>query len=216
MKNKNTKWFFTLTIFIFYFIYAIVRYNVFKGVPYSEIPMYILNKAVSWTALSLISLSYLLSTLNKLNVKISVETLAERKFFGVGGFFLAAIHVLISIIYLNPTFYSKFYSENGVLNTLTQLSLLFGIVTFVLLSIPLFNTLAPQHEKYSKKWRQFQNIGYLALFTVLLHLGFMGFAGWFDASHWPGKMPPITLLSAIIAFLPLFLRIYAVIKRKIT
>ena len=216
MKNKNTKWFVTITIFLLYFVYAIIRYNVFKGVPYSEIPLYVLNKAISWTAISLISISYLLSTLNSLNLKISNELLSERKFFGISGFFLAAIHVLISIIYLNPTFYSKFYSENGVLNTLTQLSLLFGIITFVILSIPLFNKLSPQHEKYSDKWRQFQNIGYWALFTAILHLGFMGFSGWFDISHWPGKMPPITLLSAIIAFMPLILRIYAVIKRKIT
>lgn len=174
MKNKNTKWLLTFIIFLAYFIYAILRYNIFKGIPYSEIPMYLTNKAISWTSITQISLSYLLSTLNKLNVKISPEILGERKFLGVSGYFMASIHILISLVYINPVFYSKFYSNTGVLTTISQLSLLFGIVSFILLRILLFNTLSPRYEKYSDKWRQFQNIGYLALFTLLLHLGFMG------------------------------------------
>ena len=39
----------------------------------------------------------------------------------------------------------------------------------------------------------------LVLIFSAIHVFFMGYTGWADFSHWPGMMPPITLVSFVIA-----------------
>lgn len=216
MKNSTKRIIFSISVIIVLTSYATIRYVLFKNIPISEFPMYILNKSISWAAVCFISFSYIISTLNKLNVNISKFLLESRKFYGLLGFALSVIHVFISIIYLNPNYYEKFYNNLNILTTQHQISLLFGIIALVILTGTFLNSYKSEEEKKTENWRKKQNIGYLALISVFIHLAVMGFEGWLNLKSWPNGLPPITLLAAIVVSTTLIFRVYYFLKRKLS
>ena len=47
-----------IAVFLFSLIYAVLRYNVFKGVPWIDFPTYVFNKVLSLSALILFVLNH--------------------------------------------------------------------------------------------------------------------------------------------------------------
>jgi hypothetical protein len=175
-------------IFIPSLIYAVVRYNVFQEVPWSQAPLWVSNKAFAITATFLIGLSFCLPSTK------------PRKEIGLLGFYIALIHMVMSAILLSPSYYSKFYQINGQFTLSGGLSILAGVISLAALLLATFFSF-PQLSSNEKVNLAFiHKAVLLALFFNLIHLTVMGATGWLNFSHWPGYLPPITLIAAIACF----------------
>jgi DMSO/TMAO reductase YedYZ heme-binding membrane subunit len=177
-----------LIAFIPSFIYAVLRYNIFKEVPWSQTPLWVSNKAFAVTATIMISLSFALPA-NR-----------PRREIGLWGFYIAVIHVILSFLLLLLGNYEKFYQENGFFSLPGGLSLLAGVVSFTALIFAFKNSFAKWRSTSKVNLNFIHKVVLLALFFNLAHLTLMSSQSWIDISHWPAYLPPITLISVIISF----------------
>jgi DMSO/TMAO reductase YedYZ heme-binding membrane subunit len=199
---------------LFIFVYAIIRYNLGKGVDFALLPTYILNKAVSTTAIFSISLSYLYSSLGKLKI-ISPGRSSLKKQLGIVGFFLALSHLFLSLSQLNPERYPKFFLDTGFVNTVGEFTFLFGLLAFISILFPAYASLPESVKNLSgKKWLLMQRVGYLAILFVIGHTVAMGYTGWIKPESWPFYIPPISLIGSIVAVPAILLRLYVLITLK--
>jgi DMSO/TMAO reductase YedYZ heme-binding membrane subunit len=186
--------------------YATMRYNVFENVPWRHWPLYVLNKIVCWSGLLLLARSYTENRFRRLRDRERGRQSARRKFFGLAGFSLVTMHVLMSLLLMSSAYYPKFY-DGPKMNLIGELSLLAGVLSLGCFVVPMVTTLPGMHESLgADRWRRTQRIGYLGLAGASVHLLVMGGAGWLTPSRWAGYMPPITLLAFLAAVLPLLLR----------
>ncbi len=180
--------------------YAVIRYNIFKGVEWVHLPLYITNKAFALSAVVLIACSYAVGKAIRLHPENRDKRIALVKYLGLMGFSLAAMHGLMSMTMLSPVYYEKFYVETGKLNLMGELSVLFGVLSLWCLTVPAITSLPFMNEHLGRdRWRRMQRMGYAALALNCGHLAAMGFSGWIDVSTWPGSLPPITLLGFVIS-----------------
>lgn len=195
-------------VLLFATVYATMRYIVFKGVELSHYPLYIVNKIFSISGLFFLALSYSFNKIKRLTINGHSRPKDFIKFTGLAGFSLSAMHVLISLAILSPEYYPKFYNQN-MMNFTGELSMLFGVLSLYFFTIPAISTIPFMQEAVGiKKWQQGQRMGYIGLWTALLHTAIMGYSGWLDISTWPGYMPSISLLAVIIAAVPLYLKFF--------
>lgn len=205
----------TAAILILVFSYAIIRYNIIKGVAWEQLPLFISNKAISLSAVIFIALSYALGSLARFLPKIFVPALNLRKFFGLLGFGLASIHGLISLLIFTPAHYPKFFSNVGELNLAGELSVLFGVLTFFVFTIVALASIpAIAKSMGHQRWLATQRLGYLGLILIFFHIFVIGLEGWLKLAGWPGGLPPISLIAAIIIAFALLLKITATIFLK--
>jgi hypothetical protein len=169
--------------------YSVVRYVIFKGVSVEQIPVYITNKAISWTGLILLGLAPLIEV-------------HRRRTIGQAGFLLVLLHVVLSLMIFDPTYFAKFYREDGYLHWQAEVSMLAGALGTVLL----FKLFVHVGENSDHNGSLIPGLGRLVLILTGVHVGLMGYQGWTDLSHWPGSMPPITLLSFLTVLVLLGLR----------
>lgn len=212
ISPRKQQWAITTTIFVVAFAYAILRYNVLKGIAWEHLPLFISNKAISLSAVLFIALSYMLGPLARFWPKMIVPLLGLRRFLGLLGFSLAALHGSLSLLIFTPAYYPKFFAEDGTLNLVGELSMLFGIIAFlvfVLVAYTAIPSVAPSLTP--QRWSAVQRLGYLGLILVLLHVVTMGFQGWMQPGTWPGKLLPISLIASIVIALTLLLRIVVII-----
>ncbi len=199
-------------VFALTFAYAIVRYNVIRGVPWEQLPLFISNKAIALAAVVFIALSYDFGPLARFWPKAFVPELPARKFFGLLGFGLAAVHALISLLIFSPAYYPKFFAEGGKLNLTGELSMLFGVLAFFIFLAAALTSLPPVAASMGRRqWQAVQRLGYLAFFLVLLHVFVMGFEGWLKPSGWPGGLLPISLVAFIAIAFTLVIRAVVII-----
>jgi len=209
------QFFISLVIFLAVSAYAVIRYNVIKGTPWTELPLFISNKAISLSAIIFIVLSYALGSMARFWPGIFVPALNFRKFFGLLGFGLAAIHGLISLLIFTPAYYPKFFSSAGKLNLIGELSMLFGVLAFFVFSLVAISSIsAVANSMGQEHWLKIQRFGYLGLFLVFFHVFVMGFEGWMNPAGWPGGLLPISLVAAIVIALGLLLRVSSLILPK--
>ncbi|MEK7558483.1 MAG: ferric reductase-like transmembrane domain-containing protein [Patescibacteria group bacterium] len=205
----------TATVLIVIFAYAIIRYNIIKGVAWEQLPLFISNKAISLSAIAFIALSYMLGSLARFWPKTFVSALPLRKFFGLLGFGLAALHGLISLLIFTPAYYPKFFSITGKLNLIGELSMLFGVLAFFVFAAVAFTSIpAVTKSMDPERWLAVQRLGYFGLILVFFHVFTMGFEGWLKPEGWPGGLLPISLVAAIVIVLALFFKIIAVVFPK--
>jgi DMSO/TMAO reductase YedYZ heme-binding membrane subunit len=190
-------------VFLFSSLYAVIRYNVFKGVEWDQLPIYVLNKSLSLTALTLIAASYLAGKIIWRRQADLTQLVGLKKSLSFTGYLLAFLHILMSITILNASYFPKFYG-GAMMNMKGESSMLAGMLAFALFSLPALVSFPGVDEKLSmERWRAIQRIGYLGILGVCLHVLIMGWSGWWEISTWPGYLPPITLLSCIIGVVPL-------------
>jgi DMSO/TMAO reductase YedYZ heme-binding membrane subunit len=205
LRSQKIKW--AVGVLLFFILYATIRYIVFKGVDFAHFPVYIMNKIFSISGLFLIALSYLLTKVNLIKFESKAIKVRFIRFAGLAGFSLSAMHVFLSLIILSPTYFPKLYQED-MMNLKGESSMLMGVISLYCFSIPAITSLPFMQKAVGmKKWQKGQRMGYYGLLTALLHTGIMGFSGWFDIISWPGYMPPISLLAAIIIIIPLYLKL---------
>lgn len=182
--------------------YAILRYNIFKGVEWAHFPLYIVNKAFSLSAVICIAMSYVIGKLIQVHREDREKRIGLVKFLGLIGFSLAAMHGLMSLTLFSPVYYEKFFLETGKLTFEGELSFLFGVLSLWCLTIPAITSLPFMDQHLGRaRWRQMQQMGYAALALNAGHVFAMGFAGWLDTASWPGGLPPITMLGFVFSVL---------------
>jgi DMSO/TMAO reductase YedYZ heme-binding membrane subunit len=171
--------------------YAIVRYHVYGGVDWSQLPLFTFNKAVSFSAAILLGCAYLPS-----NAML-------RRTFGLAGFSLSMLHVLMSAALLTPAHYPKLYVD-GRFTSAGGICVLGGCVALLLLLVPASaSSRVMKSALTSEEWLARQRVGYWALAAAFVHVFALGFKGWFDPASWPGGLPPITMFSCALLAAPL-------------
>lgn len=200
------KWF--AVIFGTTLLYAILRYHIAKQVPWEHLPLFILNKAISFAAVVFVACSYLIGRVFRWYDHDLKRKRLLIKFCGLAGFSLATIHVLFSVCLLNPAYFQKFYTTEARLNLVGELGLAFGIISLWALAIPAISTFPTMPKALGgKRWKRAQHMGYLSLLLVVGHLFVFGVKGWLIPTTWPWYMPPISLLALVVAMVPLLAKI---------
>lgn len=157
-------------------VYATLRYHVFGTVPWSDWPVFVLNKALAMTSL-LACLAWVWSARRGATGRQAVlATLGARA---------AVAHVVCSLALLGPTYYPAFFGGDR-LSWPGSVSLLVGVATMVILQTGGGGAREPRAVMRWMGW---------AAFAAGLHAACYGYPGWMTPSAWPGYLPPITLLS---------------------
>ena len=176
--------------------YAILRYHILGPVSWSEFPFFILNKGIALSAFILLTFNFALGPLKNLGVKVSEKWLNARQALGMTGFLLVLIHALISFMLFNPQIFGKFYEDNGHLTLLAGLSMLGGIISFVVLwVINLSFKTSLKEDKTFIKFITSRKFLLIAMLFAIAHIFFMGYKGWMEPSDWHGGLPPISLVA---------------------
>jgi hypothetical protein len=179
--------------------YAILRYHLLGPVSWDEFPFFILNKGLSLAALLLLTLNFSLGPMKNIGIPISDSWLAARKTLGMTGFLLVLIHALMSFMLFSPAIYSKLFDTDGSLTLFAGLSMLGGVLSFVVLWG--YNLSFQTHLRDEKAFIQFITSRTFLLYAMLLsavHLFFMGFEGWLSPAGWHGGLPPISLVAFVL------------------
>ena len=115
------------------------------------------------------------------------------------GFLLVLIHALISFMLFTPAVYGKFFEPDGTITLLGGLSMLGGVLSFVVLWG--YNLSFQTHLKEDQAFIRFITSRRFLLFAFLLgalHLFFMGYQGWMQPGNWEGGSPPISLIGFLV------------------
>jgi DMSO/TMAO reductase YedYZ heme-binding membrane subunit len=178
-----------LKILTLSFLYAFIRYFIFKEVPYTRIPLWITNKA-----LALSSTIFIITS-------IIWDKQKPRKQIGLIGLFTALLHCIMSLALLRPAYYAKFFQVDQTFTLSGELSLLAGAITIALLLIAAFYSFPALQELNNVDLLTINKYVMLAIMANLIHLVFMGYNTWIDPSTWPNFMPPVSLIATIICLL---------------
>ena len=187
-------------IFSVCLIYSFIRYITLGPEDMSQLPLYVMNKALSWAGLATIGLSRLLGHA------------AARKQAGLIGALMIGLHVVMSMLVLKPEYLRKFFdSMNGMkLTGAGEASMLAGVLGLGFLAWLLWATAAQANGSSDSNgngsllpW-----VGRAVLICGALHVALMGWDIWFAPEKWAnyGHFPPITLLSFVTAVVFLALR----------
>ena len=209
VKTNSAASIITITL-IFGLAYAVLRYHIVGPVPWKDFPFFILNKGISLSAFILLTCNFGFGPLKNLGVNVPESWLNARKALGMTGFLLVLIHALISFMLFSPSVYGKFFETDGTLTLLAGLSMLGGVLAFVVLWA--FNLSFQTHLREDQAFIRFITSRKFLLTAMLLgaaHIFFMGYKGWLNPSGWLGGLPPISLLAAVAALIPIL------VKRKL-
>jgi DMSO/TMAO reductase YedYZ heme-binding membrane subunit len=183
---------------VFGLAYAIVRYHIVGPVPWKDFPFFILNKGISLSAFILLTCNFGFGPLKNLGINVPEGWLNARKALGMTGFLLVLIHALISFMLFSPSVYGKFFEADGTLTLLAGLSMLGGVLAFVVLWA--FNLSFQTHLREDQAFIRFITSRKFLLAAMLLgaaHVFFMGYEGWLNPSGWHGGMPPVSLVAFV-------------------
>jgi hypothetical protein len=179
---------------LFGLIYATVRYSIFKGVPWSQWPVYICNKGLAMGA------------------SIGIVWILARRFRGVrcdddlDGWTTAcmAAHTVLSLAILNPAYYTKYF-DGPTFTVAAGTSWLLGTLAAGWLFLRLRRCEAGLMG----------NAGALGVIGVLAgtHAALLGYASWFEPLTWHGRMPPPTLIAFALGLAALWLSLSRRLRR---
>ena len=195
-ETKNSAGLIISVILLFSIGYAIVRYHIAGPVPWKDFPFFILNKGISLAAFVMLTCNFGFGPLNNLGVNIPEGWLGARKALGMTGFLLVLIHALMSFMLFSPSVYAKFFAADGTLTLLAGLSMLGGVLAFVVLWG--YNMSFQTHLREDKKFIQFITSRTFLLWAMLLgasHIIFMGYQGWMNPAAWHSGIPPVSLVA---------------------
>ena len=205
-QNKNAAPLLILVILVLAISYAVLRYHIAGPVPWKDFPFFILNKGLSLAAFVLLTCNFGFGPLRNLGVPVPDSWLAARKAAGMTGFLLVLIHALMSFLLFNPAVYGNFFATDGTLTLLAGLSMLAGVLAFVVLWA--YNLSFQTFLREDQVFISFITSRRFLLVAFVLggaHLVFMGYEGWMKPGAWHGGLPPISLVAFAV-----FVMAYAV------
>ena len=194
--NKNAAASLIAGIIMLAIAYAVLRYHVAGPVPWKDFPFYILNKGFSLAAFVLLACNFGFGPLRNLGVPVPESWLAARKALGMTGFLLVLIHALMSFLLFKPAVYGSFFEADGTLTLTAGLSMLAGVLAFVVLWA--YNLSFQTFLREDQAFIAFITSRRFLLVAFLFggaHLLFMGYAGWMKPAGWHGGLPPISLVA---------------------
>ncbi len=118
---------------IFGLAYAIVRYHIVGPVPWKDFLFFFFNLGLCLSAFILLTCNFGFGPLRNLGVRVPEGWLNARKALGMTGFLLVLIHALMSFMLFSHANYGKFFEADGTLTLLAGLSMLGGVLAFVVL-----------------------------------------------------------------------------------
>lgn len=178
-----------LTAFLFTAVYAVIRYAGFGHVALIHVPVYIMNKAISMTAVEALFMASLgLMRAEKDTVRFWMNVCKQLVF----------VHIFLSLGILSKGYFASYF-EGDKMSLTGEMVLLLGV-----LAVYCFWRLQAAHIKPAVQ----RTLTLMVCALVSGHLFTMGFDGWLNVQQWNGGMPPITLLSflLVISGLAMFLR----------
>lgn len=167
--------------------YAVVRYNVFKGVSWEQLPVYVTNKAIAVAGLVLLGMSRL------------VLEVRRRKQLGLVGALLTGLHVLLSFMLLDPSYFPQHFLPSGMMRWTGEASMLTGAIASALVGWLLYTTANRPVDTQVRGASLLPGVARVMLALVAAHVALLGVSVWLDVGTWPGRLPPITLLSFLLA-----------------
>lgn len=179
--------------------YAVLRYHIMGPVPWKDFPFFILNKGLCLAAFVLLTLNFSLGPLRNIGVPVPENWLIARKALGMTGFLLVLIHALMSFLLFRPAVYQQFFEADDTLNLVGGLSMLTGVLAFVILWG--YNLSFQTFLREDHGFITFITSRRFMLFALVLgglHLLFMGYQGWLKPAGWHGGLPPISLVAFTI------------------
>ena len=195
-ENRNAAASLIIGVLILAISYAVLRYHLAGPVPWKDFPFFILNKGFSLAAFVLIACNFGFGPLRNVGVPVPDSWLAARKAVGMTGFLLALIHALMSFLLFKPAVYANFFAADGTLTLLAGLSMLAGVLAFVVLWA--YNLSFQTFLREDKVFISFITSRRFLLVAFMLggaHLLFMGYEGWMKPGGWHGGLPPISLVA---------------------
>jgi len=204
-QPTTAKWFFV--VFGACLAYAIVRYHFAGHVEWRHFPLFILNKATSLAAVFFVGASYLIGKIIRWHDHDKQLRLVVIKFTGLMGFFMAAVHAVMSVMLMNPAYFAKYFDGVGRMNLQGELGMATGVIALFFLTSPAITTLPMMPKALGgRRWKRSQRLGYVALLLVVVHLVALGYKGWLNPSGWYAGMPPISLIAVVAALIPLLVK----------
>lgn len=166
-------------------LYTIIRYIFFGTVEADQIPIFLLNKSISFSSIIFLMLAA---------YNYHGKYYTKSAIWGKATFHTAGIHILLSLSIFSKQYYPKFFSGDKM-HFMGELAILLGVI-------------ASYCYYLTRKKRPFVQpltVYCLASALVMGHLFAMGYRGWVNVQHWQGGLPPISLICFIIAFFSLML-----------
>ena len=206
MTDKNEKYLNSAgrlisIILLFGLFYAVLRYHIVGPVPWKDFPFFILNKGISLSAFIMLTCNFSFGPLKNLGAKVPEGWLDARMALGITGFMLVLIHALMSFMLFSPAIYSQFFEADGSLTLPAGISMLGGVLGFVVLWV--YNLAFKTTMREDKAFIGFITSRKFLLFALLLggvHIVFMGFPGWLNPGDWHGGIPPVSLVAFAFFF----------------
>ncbi len=195
-QNRDT--FIITVVILLSWIYALVRYNIFKHVDFAHLPLYVTNKSFALSAVILICISTLKN--EKFGRDFSI-------YLNTAGYLLGLTHLLISTTILNPTYFPDLFAKEK-LSVLGEMGLLFGIFTFIIFTFLIIFSVT--RDYYRNLFKQIFTINFLnlvALTFLSAHALLIGIKNWPAPQTWPGFLPPISLLGFIASSITILKRL---------
>ena len=166
-------------------VYTFLRYVIFGNVLPENLPVYLLNKSVSMTSVVCLLFTAIYFTKKKLD---------KVKFWGRASLHSAYIHIILSLSILSKEYYPKFFGLEKM-NLTGEITILFGV-----LAAYCYWLISHTSEDFMHKILQI-----LSSALIVGHLIAMGFNGWLRIEGWHGGLPPISLISFVLATISLIL-----------
>jgi len=176
--------------------YAILRYHLLGDVPWKDLPLFILNKGLCLGAFILITLNFALGPAKNLGLPVPAAWLNARKALGMSGFLFVLVHALMSFMLFSPAVFGKFFEQDGTLTGVAGISMLAGVLGFVVLWG--YNLSFQTYLREDKAFIAFITSRRFLIWALLLggtHVIFMGYSGWIEPARWNGGLPPISLVA---------------------
>jgi hypothetical protein len=176
-----------LIVFLFSLAYATTRYIVFGTVAIEQLPVYIVNKAVAVTGLGLLA-----------GARFVRERQVGRTLGLIGASFIG-LHTLLSLMILQPACFPRLHNAAGKMTGSAELSMLAGAVALGLLAIMLWSSPRRDEGEAGAPAEEIPPLARVVLAAAALHSLVLGYAVWRKPGEWPGGLPPITMISFLIA-----------------
>src|SRR3989338_1962759 len=142
----------------------VVMINAYYYFIYREFPVNIsfINSVFAFSAVYLIAMSLLMGSLGRFFPKQFSKYVHDRKTYGLFGYALAGIHVLLASYLL--------LSETREIFLADIMSLAVAAVAFVIFTIMAFTSTSSWIKSLGyENWKNLQRMGYIAIVLVVLH-----------------------------------------------
>ena len=124
-----------------------------------------LNKVAALAGLGIISLTFIVGPLSRMFPKKFAHFLVWRKFLGLFGFGLIALHILYSLIVIYKLNVDSILFHNSNIQ-----GFLAGFIALIIFGLMAITSTQKAVEKMGySQWKKLQTTGYIALFLSIIH-----------------------------------------------